>query len=230
MKKIMFNDKYGLTDAVLQERKTMTRRIVTDYEFNQWDGRQIMLGYDPESNTQEYGLLSDDGSGEVVRKRLLKYTYRCGEVLAVAQSYKDAGYNVEWAVYNIPPNPRSKVTDPMSISYPGWKNKMFVRADHMPHRIQINDIKVERLQGISDEDCLREGIQEFDTPVGKSYVAGGVYVGQDSRLKIAKGMINIAKPFKTPQEAFAVLIDRVSGKGTWESNPWVFAYTFELLK
>ena len=94
----------------------------------------------------------------------------------------------------------------------------------------ITDIKVERLQDISDEDCLREGIQEFDTPVGKCYVAGGVYVGQDSRLKIAKGMINIAKPFKTPQEAFAVLIDKVSGKGTWKSNPWVFAYSFELVK
>lgn len=32
MKKIMFNDEYGLTDAVLQGRKTMTRRIVTDTE------------------------------------------------------------------------------------------------------------------------------------------------------------------------------------------------------
>ena len=230
MKKIMFNDKYGLTEAVLQGRKTMMRRIVTDYEFNQWDGRQIMLGYDPESNTQEYGLLSDDGSGEVVRRRLLKYPYRCGEVLAVAQSYKDAGYNVEWVVYNIHPNPRSKVTDPMSIRYPGWNNKMFVRADVMPHQIRITDIKVKRLQDISDEDCMREGVQEFDTPVGKCYVAGGVYVGQDSRLKIAKGMINIAKPFKTPQEAFAVLIDKVSGKGTWKSNPWVFAFSFELLK
>ncbi len=34
----------------------------------------------------------------------------------------------------------------------------------------------------------------------------------------------------TLEEAFANLIDRVSGKGTWESNPWVFAYTFELAK
>lgn len=231
MKKIMFNDKYGLTDAVLQGRKTMTRRIVTDYEFNQWDGRQIMLGYDPESNTQEYGLLSDDGSGEVVRKRLLKYPYRCGEVLAVAQSYKDAGIDPHFLMFQ--PIKGSTYLAEMEIEAMftgGWNNKMFVRADLMPHQIKITDIKVERLQDISDEDCLREGIQEFDTPVGKSYVAGGVYVGQDSRLKIAKGIINIAKPFKTPQEAFAVLIDRVSGKGTWESNPWVFAYTFELLK
>lgn len=30
--------------------------------------------------------------------------------------------------------------------------------------------------------------------------------------------------------AFASLIDKVSGKGTWDSNPWVIVYEFELLK
>ena len=31
----------------------------------------------------------------------------------------------------------------------------------------------------------------------------------------------------TPREAFASLIDKVSGRGTWKSNPWVFVYEFE---
>ena len=34
----------------------------------------------------------------------------------------------------------------------------------------------------------------------------------------------------TPITAFAALIDRISGKGTWKSNPWVFVYEFELVK
>lgn len=33
-----------------------------------------------------------------------------------------------------------------------------------------------------------------------------------------------------PREAFASLIDKVSGKGTWDSNPWVFVSEFELVK
>lgn len=37
------------------------------------------------------------------------------------------------------------------------------------------------------------------------------------------------KPMK-PREAYAALIDRISGKGTWESNPYVFVYDFELVK
>ena len=36
--------------------------------------------------------------------------------------------------------------------------------------------------------------------------------------------------YPTPREAFAHLIDEVSGKGTWDSNPWVWVYDFELFK
>lgn len=32
------------------------------------------------------------------------------------------------------------------------------------------------------------------------------------------------------REAYATLIDRISGKGTFESNPYVFVYEFELVK
>lgn len=35
---------------------------------------------------------------------------------------------------------------------------------------------------------------------------------------------------KTAKEAYAALIDKISGKGTWESNPYVFVYEFELIK
>ena len=95
---------------------------------------------------------------------------------------------------------------------------MFVLAELMPHRIQITDIKVERLQDISEQECIYEGI------------------------RISKGNHNGQRPFGEytfdgwddysfdARTAFAALIDKVSGKGTWESNPWVFAYSFELIK
>lgn len=219
MKKIMFKDKYGLTQAVLEGRKNMTRRIVTNYNFNLWEGRQIMLGYDPESNTQQYGLLSDDGSGEVVRKQLLKYPCRCGDVFAVAQSYENLGYTKKWVEINIKPNPNAKPTDPFKKKYPGWNNKMFVPAElNKAHKIRITNIKVERLQDISDEDCLREGVLRSD------------------KYAMPYGITEVTAPnglffyYSSPREAFAALIDKVSGKGTWESNPWVYTYEFKLIK
>lgn len=34
---------------------------------------------------------------------------------------------------------------------------------------------------------------------------------------------------RSPREAFSALIDKVSGKGMFASNPYVFAYEFELI-
>lgn len=220
MKKIMFNDRYGLTAAVLEGRKTMMRQIATYEKI-----KDFLSGWLTEPDEAGTFVLCD-------RYRIVaKSTYKIDEVVAVAQSYNDVLEHFsdeQWRLDYMRrvENAYEKLWDDVR----GINNKMLVKSELMLFQIQITDIKVERLQDISEEDCLREGIQAFDTPDGKVFVAGGVYVGQDSRLKIAKGMINLAKPFKTPQEAFAVLIDKVSGKGTWASNPWVFAYTFELIK
>ena len=88
---------------------------------------------------------------------------------------------------------------------------MFTKAELMPHHIQITNVRVERLQDISDEDCLAEGITN-DCGVFKYTV--------DNAL---------TKTFMTAKEAYASLIDKVGKKGTWESNPWVFVYYFELV-
>lgn len=85
----------------------------------------------------------------------------------------------------------------------------------MPHAIRITNIRIERLQDISEADSLKEGILR------------GYDVGLDRTTYWYHGLANSS--FRTPQEAYASLIDRISGKGTWESNPYVFVYDFELI-
>lgn len=92
---------------------------------------------------------------------------------------------------------------------------MFVKADFMPHRIRITNIRVERLQDISEEDCIAEGVWRNDN------------VELEGTTYWYHGLANSS--FRTPQQAYASLIDRISGKGTWESNPYVFVYNFELI-
>lgn len=101
---------------------------------------------------------------------------------------------------------------------------MFVKADLMPRHIKITGIKVERLQDISDEDCLKEGIVKQEVISDESPL---IYA-YDAFLNGESGYF-ASQWFKRPKEAFAVLIDKVSGKGTWESNPFVFAYEFVLV-
>ena len=184
MKKIMFNDRYGLTRAVLDGRKTQTRRVV------------------PPSVIEKYAMLEDPTIIDDAR-------YDVGEVVAVAQRYRDCG-GMNGGV------PRwEAIAEAVGADSKGWDNKMFVRADLMPHHIRITDVRVEHLQDISDEDCLKEGIDKMLT--GCEYYQYSFYDND-------KGSWN---NYKSPREAFVHLIDKVSGKGTWERNPYVYVYDFE---
>lgn len=177
-KKIMFNDNYGLTKAVLELRKTMTRRIIP---LTDDDKKYLESAFDWDLRER------------VIIDRYAKF--KVGDVVAVAQSYKSVfEESLSYAL------PRWHWLDD-HIDDKGFYNKMFVKAEEMPHQIQITAIKVERLQDISEEDCLREGFQE--------------------RFHFSDSIAS---------RCFAYLIDDIYGKGTWESNPFVFAYSFELIK
>lgn len=194
MKKIMFNDKYGLTQAVLEGRKTQTRRIAdTAGRLRDITVRQAL-----EEVNKGRACLFDEG------RPLALSAYKLGETIAIAQKYADLAYDGEF--FRL----LGKV-----IFEKGCYNKMFVKADFMPHRIRITNIRVERLQDISEEDCIAEGVWRDDN------------VELEGTTYWYHGLANSS--FRTPQEAYASLIDRISGKGTWESNPYVFVYDFELI-
>lgn len=167
MKKGFFNKKYGLQTAVIERRKTQTRRICRNQ----------------------------------VNPSIAEAKWKVGEEIAVAQSYNDTWQHTGY------------MTELEAKHCPGYNNAMFTKAALMPHRIKITYVRIEHLQDISDLDCFGEGIEMYVTDGGHktySYPGGG--------------------SFFTPKEAFSSLIDKTCGKGTWESNPWVFVYDFELVK
>lgn len=200
MKKMMFNDRYGLTQAVISGRKTVTRRIIDPqgkYEKLRWwqpclEFEECLYGY-----TENEGL-------EVIEPR-----YNVGEIVAVAQRYDSFLH------------PNNGVIEhdyqTTALASKGWDNKMFVKADLMPHQIQIRDLRIERLQDISD-DYFKEGITLL-----ASADDGRIQWGYaDEHLRYYM--------FDSPREAFASLIDKVSGKGTWDRNPFVWRIEFQLVK
>lgn len=206
----MFNDKYGLTQAVLDGRKTMTRRMVCTKDAR----LPVHLSYD--IKTRQF-LLYDACLSLVERSR-----YAFDEVVAIAQSYNDIN---ELGIVQTKPTQGDEyiwfgndggLECVWAENHAGWKNKIFVKAELMPHHIKITNIRVEQLQDISDEDCLRgEGIRKWDkggNPLGPTY-----------------DFVNSLHGYATPCEAFAALIDKVSGNGTWDSNPLVWVYEFELV-
>lgn len=216
MKKIMFNDRYGLTQAVLDGRKTQTRRIVSERLLDRWTEYDDCCNSVGVSGLSEIGVSVTREYYDCAKFFLDNSPYKVGEVVAVAQRYRDVGLNHPDPDYFVEQIAKAhRVDDVDAELLPGWRNKMFVKAELMPSRIRITDIQVERLQDISnDDDCIKEGIRRIlpDFAVQPT-------------LYEAAGLLH-----DNPRDAFASLIDKASGRGTWASNPWCFAYEFELVK
>jgi len=193
MRKMMFNDRCGLTASVIHGAKSKTRRIASRV-VRQWDIAEELTG-----------ILGNPTQRELPLKEfaLKVCPIKVGEVIAVAQRYRE--------IY--PDSDFEMVGDEFITESPGWGNKMFVKAEYMPVRIKITGVDFERLQDISDEDCLAEGIMYDPKGVAKY----GYRIGEGK-----------SKWYRTPKDAFSSLIDKVSGKGTWDSNPYVYVFTFKL--
>ena len=176
----------------------------------------LTLGVLYGTKTMTRRILKEDtplGNWEETVKHL---PYKVGDIVAIAQPYKDIiECMAEYSDIII------NVDGSINREYKaGWTNKMFVKANLLPHHIRITDVKVELLQDISEQDCLREGIRYYPSSDKRwSNDSGYGY-------HIPKNGLHL---FDTPYEAFANLFERISGKGTWESNPWVVAYSFELV-
>lgn len=198
MQKIMFNEIYGLQKAVYEKIKTHTRRepFFSDVE--------IETHFDIE--TGKFFVIEKD-----TRKLIHTSRYALDEIVAIAQSYSsifdeayDDYFNDKYYYFR-----NVNLTETK-----GWKNKMFVKAEYMPRHIRITNIRCERLQEISDDDCLKEGIIEDLKGVQYSFSAP-LFCGN--------------YPFDNPRGAFSVLINKLNGKGFWQSNPYVIVYEFELI-
>lgn len=211
MQKIMFNERYGLQSAVLEGRKTQTRREPfysaesVCCEFNR-QGKLECVTYDDE---KEYPIHTS--------------RYAKGEIVAVAQSYSDIfdeSYNDYFNdIY-------SNFRNAYVTKSKGWNNKMFVKAELMPHHIKITNIRCERLQDISDEDCVREGIEPY-YPYGKNdpVLIYRIFAHEPTHNKTRID----ACYRREPQIVFSYLISKLNGKKFWESNPYVIVYEFELI-
>lgn len=202
MQKISFKDKFGLTDLVLSGQKTQTRDVIKiqDERIN------YLRGWNLDYEFAEFGR-------ERETPLRLCPKYYVGEMVAVAMSYKSIYERVAktWEYAEEYKREHENLA--------GWKNKMFVRPELMPHTIKITNVRIERLQDINDEDCLAEGIEKM--------IVGCVYYCYSF---LSPNPNKIWEDFKSPRQAYATLIDKVNGKGTWASNPYVWVYDFELVK
>lgn len=93
-------------------------------------------------------------------------------------------------------------------------------AIHMPRwasriTLEVTDVRVERLQDISEADALAEGVSLFGK--GDAWSSGSYNVHADP--------IRLYHPIAL----YGQLWESINGPGSWDQNPWVWAITFKRL-
>ena len=76
--------------------------------------------------------------------------------------------------------------------------------------LEITDVRVERLQDISEADAVAEGCK----PIRPELVQDGL----------------IVRPGRSAVEEFRLVWEQIHGGGSWEKNPWVWVIEFKRLE
>lgn len=198
-----------LFHKVISGTKTQTRRIIKpqpdflseNFKFaKQNDGKIILPHYNPGETLyipEPYRIIYP---GENTFEIELQYTGK--RYLYYYHVFADTAKIKTWVEKRLEEQKKSVCC-----------NKLFAPQFASKHFIEITGVRAERLQDISDEDCLKEGII-------LSRAAGSQWYSATENGYI----------YSKPQLAYAELIDKISGKDTWKNNPFVWVYDFKLVK
>lgn len=205
-KPILFNTE--MVQAILQGRKTQTRRTRNLNKVNQ-DPDNFTF----ESFSVDYNYMSFNNLKTGFWQGITNAIGVPGDILWVRETFSTQDFNRPY-IYKA--NQFDK-NDPFDYSIIKWKPSIHMPKEACRIFLEITEIRVERLQEISNKDCINEGIKrETFPPTGEQcfYFYPCKDLRDDSYLDC-------------PKTSFYSLWKSINGQKSWESNPWVWAISFE---
>jgi hypothetical protein len=111
-----------------------------------------------------------------------------------------------------------------------WKSSRFMKKEVCRIWLKVVNVRVERLQDISEQDAINEGVLKdysgyFDSEKKYCYVdydVPRVEIYRKKKQKIIQGQFNFAK------DSYQSLWKKINGIESWSINPWVWVYDFEV--
>lgn len=200
-----------MVQAILADRKSQTRRDrnldhVNDREYLKTITR-IEMGY---SDTGEYGLLIYR-NGDQYNHTFIKSPFgKPGDLLYAKETWATIGAN---SVCFKAGMRTGLFTDRMRSAY---KSSLHLRKADSRIWLMNEDIRVERLQDISEADAIAEGIMEFESQ--NSGWSGPMYGLPTSKIYGVNVYI-----------AFYNLWVSINGQGSWNANPYIWVIRYRVL-
>lgn len=197
-----------MVQAILEGRKTQTRRIVKLPNFH-----PSVLEKQISKMTIKEGIVYD-GNNEVIGT--IKWPYQVGDVLWVRETFHEniAPALVGTFYYKASIDPSWDLK---------WKPSLFMPKAACRIFLKLKAIRIERLDQISEADAMAEGVLEDNLFGHVCYECG-----KNGHLG-AKDLCKDGFFFKAV-DSFKSLWKSINGNDSWNNNPYVFVYEFERIE
>jgi len=208
-----------MVQAIIEGRKTMTRRVMKPrliesdncFHWNRWINQPF--------NNPECCPYGQVGDVLWVRETFFgyneedenKYLYFADSKDSRPFGFSDSYCANEWGISN-------------KEIWPKWKPSLFMPKAACRIFLKITEIRVKRLQDISEEDAIREGIDSLvDHRLKSEPIRYASYCDFDNPK-------DPALYTSCPINSFETLWQSINGKDSWEANPWVWVICFERIE
>ena len=212
-KPILFSTE--MVQAILAGRKTQTRRIVKP--------QPSYFPYTDSKEGHEKTLKSYINAG--LKNEAIKGKYQFGNILWVRETFYEPLFDGLNGAYYYKAD-----LEKLGWEFK-WKPSLFMPKEAARIFLKVTNVRCERLQDISEEDAIAEGIDCHTDEDGKLQVYCYPVKGKDKTIfcdsYISEGIFNLKDPAAF---SFQKLWDSINAKKhPWESNPWVWVYDFEVI-
>ncbi|HBY7665162.1 TPA: hypothetical protein MI703_00410 [Klebsiella pneumoniae] len=226
--------------AILSNRKTQTRRIMKVQPESNQLGLLLITDSTKHSDIGKYHWAESNATGNHVRSKLFSCPFGAvGDRIWVRETWSDVNldgapavaYRADDEVYDLMENESLLDEDgafnyqDMRVSkyqFAAWHSDLISGIEgnwrpsiHMPRwasriLLEITDVRVERLNAISEKDARAEGIID----------GGCLNCGEPEPC-------GCANPEPDATDAFAYLWQSIYGQENWNANPWVWVIEFK---
>lgn len=203
-----------MVQAILDGRKTQTRRIIKPQPNENgvsFDLRPPCLDWEQiyKESWKVWHYETDEGESIATNGK-----YQIGDILWVRETFCATL-----------PQYFDEIPDYLNYHYKAthelpdgekWKPSIFMPKEACRIKLEITNIRVEKLCDITDSDALAEGVEHVIDKItgycGYDYISGGYNL------------------MTTPYHGYKSLWKKINGPDSWDKNPWVWVIEFKRIQ